>query len=125
MLQQQKANIKYCARFVVTEKVLGEKKRHRNCLLQKLHSDYGNKIKENYERVMKVVENWGNKAVQAMAREAADTRYPSDLQLKQQRIRALCDAAQMLDFPCSLEDITASTKRLEDLQKELLDCSAQ
>ena len=74
---------------------------------------------------MKVVENWGNKAVQAMAREAADTPYPSDLQLKQQRIRALCDAAQVLDFPCSLEDITASTERLKDLQKDLLDCRAQ
>ena len=74
---------------------------------------------------MKVVEDWGNKAVQAMAREAADIPYPSYLQLKQQRIRALCDAAQMLDFPCSLEDITAGTDRLKDLQKELQDCRTQ
>ena len=90
--------------------------------MQKLHSDYGNKIKEDYARVMELVEDWGNKAVQAMAGEAADIPYPSDLQLKQQRIRALCDAAQMLDFSCSLQDITAGTDRLKDLQKELLDC---
>ncbi|KAI0222327.1 hypothetical protein LSAT2_026428 [Lamellibrachia satsuma] len=84
-----------------------------------LNTDYGNKIKMDYERVLKVLEEWGNKAVQTISREATNMPYPQELYQQQQKIRKLCDAAQSLDFPSKLREMETGKEKLEELQQRL------
>ena len=96
-----------------------DKQLQNNIILQVLNTDYGNKIKMDYERVLKVLEEWGNKAVQTISREATNVPYPQELHQQQQKIRKLCDSAQLLDFPSKLREMETGKEKLEELEQRL------
>ncbi|KAI0222027.1 hypothetical protein LSAT2_026716 [Lamellibrachia satsuma] len=84
--------------------------------IEKLRTEYDNTVVQDYDSVIKILEDWRNETLQAMSREAEKLPFPQGLHQHQQDIRKLCDSAKSLDFPLSLREIAAGVAKLEDLK---------